>query len=150
MRLYAPLLLAALGLALGSTAGADPISKRVGLVVEGVAAAAQSCGVSTEEVRSAAESVLSEAGWTLKEGVSDFVYVNVDIAYGPTHSTCAFNISAALARRIVTGYGGHTLAFTEHNGARGRTPSTSAAQSILDSQQGVIRDLIAKAEVDQL
>lgn len=153
MRLLAPLILATSGLVYAGAAhaaqAAEP-GKNVGLVIEDVDAAAHACGVSTAQVREAAAAVIAAAGWSVREGASDYLYVNVNVIYGPKHATCAFNISAGIARSMLTGYGRHVLGFTRRGGSDGKISSNEAARSILDRQQDVLKQLLAQDDAERI
>ena len=102
-----------------SAALSAPISTRVGLIVENTDGSADGCRIATASVRETATRGLRDAGWSIDEQPTDFLYVNVNVVPQQKTSSCAFNISIAVARRLLTGYGGHVLGVTASKSALG-------------------------------
>lgn len=133
-----------------SAAHAAAPPRDLGLVVEPVSDNAAACGVSTAQVRDIAAAVLTERGWKLQDGAPDYLYVNVSIIHQATSSSCVFNIADAIGRRLLTGYGGHVVAFTARTGELGIAPVATAKRTITDKLHGLLQQLIATAEQDNL
>jgi hypothetical protein len=148
--LVAAMLLATTGLAYADAPQAVAMSRTVGLVIEPLGDDAKECKVETAQVRDTAATVLADSGWTLKEGAPDYLYVNVSVIYQQKSASCVFNIALAIGRRLLTGYGGHVLAFTARTGALGVTPVASANRTVIDKLHALTKRLLASAEEGNL
>lgn len=146
----ASILLATTGIAHAVASDATALPKTVGLVIEPLSDDAKECNVGTTQVRDTAASVLADSGWTLKEGALDYLYVNVSVIYQQKSASCVFNIAVAIGRRLLTGYGGHVLAFTARTGTLGVTPVATANRTVIDKLRALTKQLLAKAEEGNL
>jgi hypothetical protein len=128
-------------------ASAEPISRSVALLVEGLDEPdAAKCGVRDGDVRSRASLVASKAQWTISEDAYDYLSISAIALHLKPANLCSVSITVAIKRSLAAPGGRLLMGDTVSASRLVVAPTGEVGRDALTAVDDLVKSVIVRAE----